>query len=211
MRGEPKRTFPHPSIRRLPSYLRLLRQLKVEGAPKISCTKIARELDLDSTQVRKDLALTGITGRPRIGYELSPLIDAIESFLGWKRITDAFLVGSGSLGRALMGYDKFINFGLNIAGAFDVAEDKVGQEIFGRKIHHIDEMPALAREQSVSMGILTVPSSSAQAAANIMAASGIKGIWNFAPVKLDLPEGVAVENVELVSSLAVLSVNMLGK
>lgn len=211
MRGEPKRQFPHPSIRRLPSYLRLLRQLRVEGAQKVSCTQIARELDLDSTQVRKDLALTGITGRPRIGYELSPLIDAIENFLGWSRVTDAFLVGSGSLGRALIGYDNFIHFGLNIAAAFDVADGKIGSDIFGRKIYHLSQMPELARQKNVTMGILTVPASAAQAAADVMVASGITGIWNFAPVKLDLPEHIAVENVELVSSLAVLSVNMAGK
>lgn len=209
MRGDSKRSFPHPSIRRLPSYLRLLRQLRVEGAQKVSCTRIAKELDLDSTQVRKDLALTGITGRPRIGYELSPLVDAIENFLGWKEVTDAYLVGSGSLGHALVGYDNFINFGLNICAAFDVAGDKIGREIFGRKIHHLNEMPEMARAQGVTMGILTVPAAAAQDAANIMVASGIRGIWNFAPVKLDLPDTVAVENVELVSSLAVLSVNMI--
>ncbi len=211
MRGETKRQFPHPSIRRLPSYLRLLRQLRVEGAQKVSCTQIARELDLDSTQVRKDLALTGITGRPRIGYELTPLVEAIEGFLGWSTVTDAFLVGSGSLGRALIGYDNFIHFGLNIAAAFDVAEEKIGTDIFGRKIHHLSQMPELAKQMNVSMGILTVPASSAQAAADVMVASGITGIWNFAPVKLDLPDTVAVENVELVSSLAVLSVNMAGR
>ncbi len=211
MRGEPKRLFPHPSIRRLPSYLRVLRQLRVEGSQKVSCTRIARELDLDSTQVRKDLALTGITGRPRIGYELSPLIDAIENFLGWNRVTDAFLVGAGSLGRALIGYDNFLRCGLNISAAFDVMAEKIGSDIFGRKIHHLNDMPELARRMGVTMGILTVPGSSAQAAANVMVAAGITGIWNFAPVKLDLPENVAVENVELVSSLAVLSVNMAGK
>ncbi len=211
MRGESKRQFPHPSIRRLPSYLRLLKQLRVEGAQKVSCTRIARELDLDSTQVRKDLALTGITGRPRIGYELAPLIDAIENFLGWNRTTDAFLVGAGSLGRALIGYNNFQNCGLSITAAFDVAEDKIGGDIFGRKIHHLNDMPELARTLGVTMGILTVPGSAAQAAANVMVTSGIQGIWNFAPVKLDLPEGIAVENVELVSSLAVLSVNMNGK
>ncbi len=211
MRGDSKRQFPHPSIRRLPSYLRLLKQLRVEGSQKVSCTRIARELDLDSTQVRKDLALTGITGRPRIGYELTPLIDAIENFLGWNRTTDAFLVGAGSLGRALIGYNNFQNCGLNIIAAFDVADDKIGGDIFGRKIHHLKEMPELARSRGVSMGILTVPGPAAQSAANVMVASGIQGIWNFAPVKLDLPESVAVENVELVSSLAVLSVNMNGK
>lgn len=211
MRSEAKRVFPHPSIRRLPSYLRLLRQLRVDGSQKVSCTRIANELDLDSTQVRKDLALTGITGRPRIGYELSPLIEAIEVFLGWNQATDAFLVGAGSLGKALIGYDNFRNCGLNIVAAFDVLEEKVGKDIFGRTIHHLSEMPELAKKMGVNMGILTVPSSSAQPAADVMVASGITGIWNFAPVKLDLPDNVAVENVELVSSLAVLSVNMSGR
>lgn len=208
MRNEPKRQFPHPSIRRLPSYLRLLKQLHTEGGQKISCTRIASELDLDSTQVRKDLALTGITGRPRIGYELSPLIDAIEHFLGWNNMSDAFLVGSGSLGRALIGYENFAQCGLNIAAAFDVNEEKIGQEIFGRKIYRLDRMPELARQMGVKVGILTVPAPAAQIAANVMVESGLTGIWNFAPAKLDVPDSVLVENVELVSSLAVLSVNM---
>lgn len=211
MRSEPKRQFPHPSIRRLPSYLRLLRQLRTEGSQKISCTRIARELDLDSTQVRKDLALTGITGRPRIGYELTPLVDAIENFLGWNSVADAFLVGSGSLGHALIGYENFQNCGLNIAAAFDVDDRKIGQDINGRKIHHLKEMPALAKSMRVNVGILTVPAVAAQEAANVMVASGIEGIWNFAPAKLDVPDNVLVENVELVSSLAVLSVTMNGR
>lgn len=210
MRSEPKRPFPHPTIRRLPSYLRLLKQLQVEGAQKISCTRIASELDLDSTQVRKDLALTGITGRPRIGYELTPLIEAIEQFLGWNEISDAFLVGSGSLGRALIGYENFRSCGLNIVAAFDVAEAKIGQDIFGRKIYRLRDMPDMAKAMGVKVGVLTVPGSAAQEAAAIMVASGITGIWNFAPAKLDVPDSVLVENVELVSSLAVLSVNMNG-
>ena len=211
MRSEPKRHFPHPSIRRLPSYLRLLRRLRVDGAQKVSCTRIARELDLDSTQVRKDLALTGITGRPRIGYELSPLIEAIESFLGWNTASDAFLIGAGSLGKALIGYENFRSCGLNIVAAFDISEDRIGQEIFGRKVYNLNDMPTLARDMGVTLGVLTVPSSAAQTAANVMVASGIKGIWNFAPVKLDLPDNVLVENVELVSSLAVLSVGITGR
>ncbi len=208
MRAETKRHFPHPSIRRLPSYLRLLRRLHTDGEKLVSCTKIARELDLDSTQVRKDLALTGITGRPRIGYELAPLIEAIELFLGWDTASDAFLVGAGSLGRALIGYENFRKCGLNIVAAFDVSEEKIGQDIFGRTVHALSDMPALAREGRVRLGVLTVPASAARAAADAMVAAGIRGIWNFAPVKLDPPDGVLVENVELVSSLAVLSVNI---
>ncbi len=211
MRSEPKRLFPHPSIRRLPSYLRLLRQLRLEGGEKISCTRIAGELALDSTQVRKDLALTGITGRPRIGYELAPLIEAIEGFLGWDQVMDTFLVGAGSLGHALIGYENFIHCGMNIVAAFDVADDKIGQEINGRAIYRLTDMPAMAKRHGVTVGILTVPGRAAQTAANMMVASGLAGIWNFAPVKLDVPANVLVENVELASSLAILSVSMIGK
>ncbi len=208
MRPETKRHFPHPSIRRLPSYLRLLRRLVLDGAQKVSCTRIARELDLDSTQVRKDLALTGITGRPRVGYDLAPLVQAIEQFLGWNRASDAFLIGAGSLGKALIGYDNFRSCGLNIVAAFDVSEDKIGHDIFGRKVRRLAELPSLAKEKGVRLGVLTVPGSSAQAAADVMVAGGIRGIWNFAPVKLELPREVLVENVELVSSFAVLSVGI---
>jgi redox-sensing transcriptional repressor len=100
---------------------------------------------------------------------------------------------------------------LNIVAAFDVSESKVGQDIFGRTVRRLADMPALARGMGVGLGVLTVPGSSAQAAANVMVESGIRGIWNFAPVKLDLPDSVLVENVELVSSLAVLSVSIAGR
>ena len=205
-----KKSFPQPSVRRLPGYLRMLRQLKKDGSSQVSCTHIAGELNLDSTQVRKDLALTGITGKPRVGYDLNALVGAIEKFLGWDRVTDAFLVGAGSLGHALIGYEGFGSFGLNIVAAFDVAEEKIGTTIFGRMVHPMHTMPELAEIGKVSLGILTVPAFAAHAAAATMVASGLKGIWNFAPVKLDLPPGVAVENVELVSSFAVLSLG-LGK
>ena len=203
-----KMAFPQPSIRRLPAYLRMLRQLKKEGGVRVSCTRIANELALDSTQVRKDLALTGITGKPRVGYELNSLIEAIETFLGWDRLADAFLVGAGSLGRALMGYEGFANFGLNIVAAFDVDEDKIGKSIFGRMVHPMRSMPDLVRSGGVPLGILTVPAFAAQSAAETMVMSGLAGIWNFAPVKLDLPPSVAVENVELSSSFAVLSIGL---
>lgn len=203
-----KKNFPQPSVRRLPGYLRMLRALHKEGNSQVSCTHIANELDLDSTQVRKDLALTGITGKPRVGYDLASLIAAIETFLGWDRVTEAFLVGAGSLGRALMGYENFNSFGLNIVAAFDVVDDKIGETIYGRSVYHVSEMPEMAKQMHVGMGIITVPAAAAQSAADVMVGSGLRGIWNFAPVKLDLPPTVSVENVELVSSLAVLSLSL---
>ncbi|MDR1611820.1 MAG: redox-sensing transcriptional repressor Rex [Planctomycetota bacterium] len=208
MRSLTKKAFPQPSIRRLPGYLRLLRQFREEGWDRISCTRIASELDLDSTQVRKDLSLTGIAGKPRIGYDLESLIAAIESFLTWDKTTDAFLVGAGSLGRALIGYENFGNFGLRIIAAFDVSDNRIGVPIHGRPVYHLREMPRLASELGVTLGILTVPAGAAEEAAAVMVESGLLGIWNFAPAKLDLPASVAVENVELVSSFAVLALDL---
>lgn len=208
MSGAARHLLPIPSIRRLPSYLRLLRDLRSVGTIRISCTAIAKELALDSTQVRKDLALTGIAGRPRVGYELTPLIQAIEGFLGWTRPAAAFLAGAGNLGRALMGYGDFRRCGLDIVAAFDVAGEKIGREMFGRPVHCLRDIPRLARRLGVGLGVIAVPASAAQEAADAMMAGGIVGIWNFAPVRLELPRRVRVENVELVSSFAVLSVGM---
>ena len=142
---------------------------------------------------------------------MAPLIEAIENFLGWDKTTDAYLVGAGSLGHALIGYENFAACGMNIVAAFDVSDIKLGERIHGRIIHHLNDMPGMAKSAGVKVGVLTVPGHAAQMAANVMIASGIEGIWNFAPVKLDVPEHVLVENVELVSSLAVLSVSMNGK
>jgi redox-sensing transcriptional repressor len=196
---------PVPSVRRLPKYLLFLKQLKARGREAVSCTHIAEDLRLDPTQVRKDLSVTGIEGRPRVGYSVPALIGAIEDFLGWNNTADAFLVGSGHLGTALMGYPDFGRHGLNIVAAFDKASGKVGQVVHGKEIMHVDQMPELAMRLHVHIGILTVPPETAQATAEVMIASGIQAIWNFTPVKLLVPDSIIVENVELLSSLALLS------
>ncbi|MDR1520526.1 MAG: redox-sensing transcriptional repressor Rex [Planctomycetota bacterium] len=208
MRVASRHPFPHPSIRRLPLYLRFLKQLRDAGSQKISCTRIARELDLDSTQVRKDLALTGIVGRPRIGYVLTDLVQAIEKFLGWDQRALAFLAGVGNLGRAIIGYEDFRRCGLDIVAAFDIDAGKIGGEVFGRRVYHPAEMPALTPKLGVSVGVITVPAVAAQEVADVMVKSGISGIWNFSPIRLELPPRVRVENALLTSSLAVLSVDL---
>ena len=111
---------PLPSVRRLPTYLRLLNELQARGRDVVSCTHIADELGLVSVQVRKDLAVTGIVGKPKVGYQIPELIVAIETFLGWNNTKDAFLVGAGSLGAALLGYEGFKDFNLNVLAGFDV-------------------------------------------------------------------------------------------
>jgi redox-sensing transcriptional repressor len=199
------RSFPEPTLRRLPAYHRFLKVLAARGRPVVSCTHIAEELRLDPTQVRKDIQVTGIVGKPKVGYVVAELIDAIETFLGWKNSSDAFLVGAGHLGTALLGYDGFKEYGLNIVAAFDNSPAKVGTEVQGRKVFPVEDLTDLAQRMHILIGILTVPAEAAQSLADLMVFGGIRAIWNFTPVKLHLPPAIIVENVQLSASLAVLS------
>jgi redox-sensing transcriptional repressor len=197
--------IPLPSIRRLPQYLQVLYSLQVRGRDVVSCTKIADELGVTSIQVRKDLAATGIVGKPKVGYQIPVLIDAIRDFLGMNNTSDAFLVGAGCLGGALLGYDGFKEFNLNLVAGFDNNPDKIGTEIHGKPVFALDKLPDLAERMHILIGILTVPASAAQDVANLMVLSGIRAIWNYTPTKLEVPEIVVVEDVKLAASLAVLS------
>jgi len=205
MEPDAAKVAPLPSVRRLPAYLRFLQTLKAHGRDGVSCTHIAEELGLVSTQVRKDLAVTGIVGKPKVGYSVPELISAIEEFLGWNNTTDAFLGGAGSLGSALLGYGGFQEYGLNIVAAFDVDPAKIGLSIHGREVFPLEKLHDLALRMHVLIGILTVPATAAQDVATYMVLSGIRAIWNYTPVKLEVPESVVVEDVKLASSLAVLS------
>jgi redox-sensing transcriptional repressor len=193
------------TLRRLPSYLHLLKHMRDEGGESVSCTRISRELRLDPTQVRKDLAVTGIVGKPRVGYDISQLIHSIETFLGWNNQQDAFLVGAGHLGTALLGYNRFKHYGLNIVAAFDTDRDKIGSKIAGRPVFSIAKLPDLGRRMHVHIGILTTPADAAQTVAELMVDGGIRAIWNFTPVSLHLPESMIVQKAHLYTSLAVLS------
>ena len=196
---------PTPSVRRLPSYLRLLQELERQQRDFVSCTHIARELGLVSTQVRKDLAITGIVGKPKVGYSIPELILRIRSFLGWGCTSDAFLVGAGSFGSALLGYDGFRDYGLNLVAGFDVDPQKIGTRIHDKEIHSLDRLVPLAQQRKVRLGVLTTPATAAQEAAAIMVRAGLRAIWNYTVVPLNVPSRVVVENVMLTSSFAVLS------
>jgi redox-sensing transcriptional repressor len=203
--------IPEPTLRRLPLYYRLLKQLRETGRTGVSCTMIGAELRLDATQVRKDIEMTGTAGRPKVGYDVNELICAIEKFLGWDSVTEAFLVGAGSLGEALMGYPGFAECGLNIVAAFDVDPNKCHRVIHGKHVRHISKMTGLMRRMRVRFGIITVPASEAQQAADLLIEGGVLAIWNFAPAKIQAPERVIVTNEDLYCSLAVLSQKMTRK
>lgn len=196
---------PEPTLRRLPLYHHYLKTLSDRGREIVSCTHIGTDLRLDPTQVRKDLAVTGIRGRPKVGYVIPVLLTAIEDFLGWNNLADAFLVGAGNLGAALVGYEGFRRYGLNIVAVFDEDPRKIGTMIGDKEILPLRKLSNLARRMKVHLGVLTVPAQVAQEITNIMIEGGIHGIWNFAPITLTVPDDVVVQNENLASGLAVLA------
>jgi redox-sensing transcriptional repressor len=185
--------------------LQLLRVLQGEGYDYVSGTVLARTHHLAPVIVRKDLAVTGITGKARIGFRIGDLIIALEKFLGWDQQTKAILVGVGNLGSALLGYTGFENLGLRIAGAFDCDPRKQGRWVQGRKVQPVERLASFARTHRIRLGILSVPAPAAQETADLMLRAGIHGIWNFTPVRLNLPAGVVEQKEDLAEGLAVLS------
>jgi len=197
--------LPLPTIRRYPVYLRAVRARRARGEANVSSAALAAELGLDPVLVRKDLAMSGVAGKPRVGHSSAALEAALEAALGWDNVSDAALVGAGSLGRALLGYRGFREQGLSIAVAFDGDPALDGLEIRGVRVRPMKDLVRLVRRLSLRLGILTVPEEAAQACADLLVAAGVRGIWNFAPVQLDIPPGVVVQNMDLAQSLAVLS------
>lgn len=197
--------LPLPTIRRYPIYLRAIKAKIAGGDLTVSSAVLAEELGLDPVLTRKDLAMSGVSGKPRRGYPAKELCDAINRALGWDNATDAVLVGVGSLGCALLGYSGFEEQNLSIAAAFDCNPELIGRAIHGVKVRPMTDLTRLVSRLKTKLAILTVPSSAAQTCADELVAAGIKGIWNFCPLQIDVPDGIIVQNVDLAQSLAVLS------
>lgn len=198
-----------PTLKRLPLYLRLLRTMKEEGEEYASGTVVAKELGLDPIVVRKDLAITGAVGRPRLGFPMDEIIQAIEEFLGWSNTSDAILVGVGNLGAALLGYKGIEQHGMRIVAAFDSDPEIIGTTVNGKQVLDVKKMPELVKRMHIQIGVMTVTASVAQGVADMMIEGGIRAIWNFTPTSLDVPDHVIVQREELASSLAVLSHRLL--
>jgi redox-sensing transcriptional repressor len=203
--GELERKAGLSCVKRLPSYLQLLRVLQAEGQEYVSGTVLASVHHLEPVIVRKDLAITGIAGTPRVGFRVTELITAIERFLGWDNQTKAVLVGTGNLGAALLGYRGFENYGLLIVAAFDVDPQKIGKWVHGYKVQSLNHLASFVRRGEIKLGVLTVPAEAARQAADLMIQAGIRGIWNFTPVKLQVPDTVVSQKEDLAEGLAVLS------
>ena len=193
-------------LKRLPGYLAYLKNMPEDAPPHISATALANALGMGEVQVRKDLALVSNGGRPKIGYLRAGLVDDIEQFLGYDSSTDAILVGAGKLGRALLGYEGFAEYGLNIRAAFDVNPQQ--DDDSGKPVLPMEKLPAYCKTHKILMGIITVPAAHAQEAADLLIECGIKAIWNFAPAHLMVPDHILVQTQNMATSLAVLSVHL---
>lgn len=195
---------PEPTLRRLPWYLSNIKLMKEKGEQYVSSTQISKEINIDASQIDKDLSYVNISGRTRVGYNIDALIEVLESFLGFTNMHKAFLFGVGSLGAALLRDSGLHHFGLEIVAAFDVNPELVGKDLNGIPIFHSDDFEAKMKEYDVNIGVLTVPINIAQEITDKMVDGGIKAVWNFTPFRIRVPENIVVQNTSLYAHLAVM-------
>ncbi|MFO7896041.1 MAG: redox-sensing transcriptional repressor Rex [Candidatus Cloacimonadales bacterium] len=193
------------AIRRLPTYYRHIIKMDRQGIEFTSARILSELTGVHKTQIRKDIALTGLVGVPRRGHNVKSLIKAIAEYLNWNDISSAFIVGAGNLGKALLNYDNFEASGMKIVAAFDTSVNEIGKEINGKEILPMDKFMDLTERLHINIGIITTPAEVAQPVADLMVQAGIKGIWNFTYTQLKVPEHIVVETVDLYRGLGVLS------
>lgn len=205
--------IPTPAVRRLSLYLRQLEAFQESGVTTVSSKQLGEALSLSDAQVRKDLAYFGQFGHPGIGYRVSELVLRVRRILGTDKISSVLLVGVGNLGQALLAFRGFTKRGFEVVAAFDDDPGKIGQQLEGVpaiRIQPLDEMPETARRMGIRVGMLTVPASVAQEVAECMVKAGVRGILNFAPVRLRLGPEVAISSVDLAVHLEQLSFQVSG-
>lgn len=195
---------PEPTLRRLPWYLSTVKLLKEHGEHYVSSTQIAKDTNIDASQIAKDLSYVNISGRTRVGYEIDTLIEVLEDFLGFTGIHKAFLFGVGSLGGALLQDSGLSHFGLEIVAAFDINPELVGTTLNGIPIYHSNQFTEMMKEYDVQIGVLTVPIQIAQSVTDQMVDGGLKAVWNFTPFRIRVPEHIVVQNTSLYAHLAVM-------
>ncbi|WP_434741816.1 redox-sensing transcriptional repressor Rex [Micromonospora sp. SH-82] len=197
--------LPEATVARLPEYLRALHAVAETGHETISSEGLSAAAGVNSAKLRKDLSQLGSYGTRGVGYDVALLIDQIEYVLGLTQRRAVALVGVGNLGHALAGYDGFATRGFRIAALFDADPERVGEEISGLIVKHIDELPRVAEEESLAIGVIATPAASAQRVADVLVAVGVTSILNFAPCVLSVPDGVDVRKVDLAIELQILS------
>ncbi|MDE6754860.1 MAG: redox-sensing transcriptional repressor Rex [Muribaculaceae bacterium] len=196
--------LPEPTLRRLPWYLAYVEILKSQKVEHVSSTQISRALNVDASQIAKDLSFLSLKGKTRIGYEVDALVSALSDFLGFRTPHKAYVFGAGSLGKALMQDSGLSNYGLNIVAGFDVDPSKIGTRVGDVPIYHIESLAEVMEKNPATIGILTVPVNKAQDTADTAIGEGIRAIWNFTPYRVKVAEGIVMSNTSIYAHLALI-------
>ena len=200
-----------PSLKRLPKYYSIVCEYYKEGREYVKSLEIAKKLDIDETQVRKDIALLNYAGKPKVGFNTYELKKELEEFLDLNNMKDSFLIGTGNLGLAIAKYNGFEKYGLNITALFDTDPHKIGLRVGDKEIFHVSKFPDLAKRMQIKLIIIAVPGQEAQNIADIAINAGVKAIWNFAPENIEVPKDVLVINQDLATDYMVLWLQLLNK
>ncbi len=196
-----KKKVPQGTISRLFEYLRELKNLSIINIRTVSSSELGERLNLSDAQIRKDLGYFGSFGTSGAGYNIEELKKALEKILGKDKAWNICIVGIGHLGSALLGYPGFKDHNLYVAAAFDSDLKKVGRTVGNIIIEPIEKIKSIVSSKRISIAIIATPANTAQKVANDLITSGIECIMNFAPIKLDVPENVKVEDVDLSHAL----------
>lgn len=195
-------------INRLTLYHCILDDYINQNIEFIASNQIAALLNIDDSQVRKDISVLNNSGKCRVGYIVKELKKSIETTLGFSKTKNAFIIGAGNLGMALAKYDNFTNYGLNIITLFDNDPKKIGNTVNNKLILDIEKLPNLSRKSNVDIAILTVPKTFAQITADFIVKANIKYIWNFTPAVLSVPKDVQVWNENLMGNFLQFTYNI---
>ena len=195
-------------VSRLPRYFRYLGELKDEGIERISSQELSDIMHVTASQIRQDFNKFGGFGQQGYGYKVEYLYEEIGKLLGLDRTHNLIIIGAGNLGQALANYMNFERRGFLFRGMFDNNPALYGKEIKDMKIMPMEEMESFVKENQIDIAVLTIPKNSAVAVAERLVSCGIRGIWNFAHVDLNVPKGIQVENVHLSDSLMKLAYNI---
>ena len=195
-------------VRRLPKYYRYLSELEAAGIERVSSSRMSTDMNLNASQIRRDLNCFGGFGQQGYGYQVNRLKQEIMKILGIGSSYKAIIVGAGNIGQALLKYRNFDDEGYHIAAVFDADPALIGREVGGLTIRPMNELAEFLRDNVVDIGIIAVPKTHAQQLADDLVSMGVRGLWNFAPVDVEARKGISVENVHLSDSLYILSYHM---
>ncbi len=204
-------SIPKAVVNRLSLYLRELQHVVRSGRETTSSSRLGSRLGFTDAQVRKDLAYFGQFGHPGVGYRCQELIEAIRRILGTDLGWPVALIGVGNLGRALLGYRGFNRQGFRITAAFDVEQAKVGAQIEGVEVYHLDQLEQVLLKHAIRVAVITVPATAAQEVADRLVDCGIEGVVNFAPVTISLPDSVSLVGVDLAIELEQITFSVVNR